>query len=260
MKRNKPQSQPTRQRDGYRFDHLTTSMILQDMRFSRDSLKPGERFPDQSLLDVQGREVRLSDYGRGRPVVLVTGSVSCPVTISSLPTLRELNDQYGDRLAFVLVYAREALPGERIGQPGTMEEKIENAKILQAANGVHWPVLVDDIDGTVHRMLDTKPNSLHVISPDGALIFRALFATDSNVEEVLESVANGEVPGRSQSTQFVLPVMKSAGYIHDVLVASGRGAYLDVLLAAPPAAIMGLVAKAFQKIFRKRSATLPATN
>ena len=48
-----------------------------------------------------------------------------------------------------------------------------------------WPVLVDVLDGTLHRILDTKQNSLHILGSDGTLEFRALFAGDHAVEKAI---------------------------------------------------------------------------
>ncbi len=48
-----------------------------------------------------------------------------------------------------------------------------------------WPVLVDDLDGTLHRALDTKQNSVHILEADGTLVFRALFAGDGATEKAM---------------------------------------------------------------------------
>jgi hypothetical protein len=68
---------------------------------------------------------------------------------------------------------------------------------LQEIHSVDWPVLVDDLDGTLHRALDTKQNSVHIFQSDGTLIFRALFAGDNAVEEAIEAVAGDGCPHRN---------------------------------------------------------------
>ena len=67
-----------------------------------------------------------------------------------------MNRLYGDRVIFAFVYTREAHPGGNVRQPVTLEEKVEHAHLLQEIHSVDWPVLVDDLDGTLHRALDTK--------------------------------------------------------------------------------------------------------
>ena len=108
-----------------------------------------------------------------------------------------------------------------------------------------WPVLVDDLDGTVHRLLDTKQNSVHIVSKDGTILFRALFASDGVVEDALQAIAAGEEPKTSQGTARIRPALVAGGYISEALRRSGRSAYLDVLKSAPPLALLGTVSKGF---------------
>ena len=183
--------------EDYRYDTFRAALLLNDARFSPDSLEPGQGLPDRTLVRADGAEISLRQLAGGQPVVLVTGSLTCPLTISSLPLLGEMNRLYGDRVIFAFVYTREAHPGENVRQPVTLEEKVEHARLLQEIHSVDWPVLVDDLDGTLHRALDTKQNSVHIFQSDGTLIFRALFAGDNAVEEAIEAVAGDGCPHRN---------------------------------------------------------------
>ena len=228
-----------RDADPYRYDRFRTSLLLKDMRFSKDSAGPGDILEDQRLTHVDGTEVSLRELARSRPLVLVTGSLTCPITASSMPRLQELEERYRDDLKFAFVYVREAHPGKNIPQAQTLEEKREYARMLQEANGVSWPVLVDDLDGTLHRALDGNPNSIHVVGADGRILFRALFLEDPATHEALEAIAQGRSPKHETGSAFVRPALKSIGRVHDVLVSAGKGAYGDVARAAPPMALMG---------------------
>jgi hypothetical protein len=228
-----------REAQPYRFDHFRTSLLLKDMRFSKDSARPGDVLADHRLTHVDGTEVGLRELARDRPLVLVTGSLTCPITSASLPRLQELEERFRDDLAFAFVYVREAHPGGSISQAHTLEEKREYARLLQESNGVSWPVLVDDLDGSLHRALDTNPNSIHVVGADGRILFRALFADDPATHEALEAIAQGRSPKRSTGSAFLRPALKSVGHVHDVLVSAGKGAYADVARAAPPMALLG---------------------
>ena len=56
--------------------------------------------PDQTLVRSNSEPISLRQLAKGRPIVLVTGSLTCPLTISALPLFGELNRLYGDRVAF----------------------------------------------------------------------------------------------------------------------------------------------------------------
>ena len=244
---DRPMASPTDDRDvdDYRYGTFRAALLLNDARFSPDSLKPGQVLPDRTLVRPDGEEISLRHLSGGRPIVLVTGSLTCPLSISTLPLFGELNRLYGERVAFAFIYTREAHPGELIGQPATLAEKVEHARLLQEIHGVDWPVLVDDLDGTLHRMLDTKQNSVHIIGPDGTLVFRALFAADSAVEKAIAAIAREGQPHKSQTLGRLAGPMKSIGYIEETLRRAGSQAYRDVIKAVPPMAVMAALARAF---------------
>lgn len=114
-----------REVDDYRYDTFRVGLILNDARFSPDTLKPGQVLSDRTLIRSDGEVISLRHLSDGRPIVLVTGSMTCPLSISTLPMLGELNRLYGDRVAFAFIYTREAHPGEYIGQPATLAEKVD---------------------------------------------------------------------------------------------------------------------------------------
>ncbi len=235
----------------YRFEHLNLGLFLQDARFSRTALVPGDRLPDATLFDLDGREVSLRSLAAGRPIAMVTGSTTCPATASAMPDLNGLEERYGDRVQFVLLQVREAHPGAEVGQPHTLRDKVQHAQLTRDVYAVGWPVLVDDIDGTLHRQLDTKPNSLHIIGADGEILYRALFAGDAGVENAIAAIAAGEQLTK-KSSQSLLPVLNSVGFMHDTVVDAGAGAYSDMVKTAPPMVAVALGAKLFPFVPKKK--------
>ncbi len=243
--RSMARSIESRAANSYRFERFRAALILNDAWFSSDALKPGQAFPDRILVRSDGEEISLRRLADGRPLVLVVGSVTCPLTISTLPTFSEMNRLYGDRVAFAFIYTREAHPGEHIGQPATLSEKVEHARLLKELHGVDWPVLVDDLDGTLHQTLDTKQNSVHIVDANGRIVFRALFAGDDEVKHAITIVARGGRPRKSQGLGRLAGPMKSIGYIDETLRRAGSQAYRDVVKAVPPMAMMAALAGAF---------------
>ena len=231
----------------YRFEHL----LLADMRFSSTALAPGDQLPEATLLDLDGREVSLRSLAGGRPIALVTGSTTCPSTASSMPDLNRLEERYGDHVQFVLLQVREAHPGARVDQPHTLGDKVQHAQLMRDVYDVDWPVLVDDMDGTLHRQLDTEPNSLHIIGTDGEILYRALFAGDAGVEKAIAAVAAGQQLTK-KSSQSLLPVLNSVGFMHDAVARAGAGAYSDMVKTAPPMVAVALGAKLLPFVPRKK--------
>ncbi len=238
-------------RSDYRFEHLNLGIFLRDTRFGRTALVPGDRLPDATIFNLDGREVSLRSLAAGRPIVLVTGSTTCPATASAMPDLNGLEERYGDHVQFVLLQVREAHPGAEVGQPHTLRDKVQHAQLMQKVYAVGWPVLVDDIDGTLHRHLGTEPNSLHIIDADGEILYRALFAGDAGVEKAIAAVATGEQLTK-KSSQSLLPVLNSVGFMHDTVVNAGAGAYSDMVKTAPPIVAVALAAKLFPFVPKKK--------
>ncbi len=254
-----PKTKGTRETKDYRFDRFRAGLMLADMRFSKDALKPGDILSSAELLTPDGARFPLEEYAAGRPILLVTGSITCPLTVASIPDLRNLHQQYGDKIALVLLYVREAHPGENYLQPQTIEEKLQHARALQEIFGVNWPVAVDGIDGNLHRALDAKPNSLHLIDADGKIVFRSLWVGDTTaVEQAAGQLVRGEDLTKTESQKFVGPVVRSGGYLKEVLKTGGKAAVRDVWLAAPPMALFGQLSSLFTFVPKSRRGPIAA--
>ena len=243
----------------YRFARFKTRHALADMVWSKDALRPGDTVPNAELVDVDGRRVALRDYAAGRPVLLVSGSISCPMTVSSTPGVSELYAEYGDEVAFVLLYAREAHPGASYPQPDSLGDKIRHARDAGPALDVSFPVLVDDIDGTLHQALDAVANSAHLIAPDGTLLFRSLWAGDrGSVEDALRDLRAGRAIAKASSGKMLGPVSRAIGYISDTIATAGKGATRDLVVGATPMAVLAGISRFIPVARSKRGAVAMA--
>ena len=131
-------------------------------------------------------------------------------------------------------------------QPRTFEQKLEHARRLKQQFDIPWTVASDDIDGTLHRALDTKPNAAYLMGVDGRLVFRSLWAGDDQaLRSALQSVVNEQPLAASESTYTVGPLVRGLGYFHEVLQQAGPQA---MLLAPPPIAILGRIAGTFRRL------------
>ena len=117
----------------------------------RAGLTPGCEAPDFDLPSTDGSRARLRDL-QGQPVLLHLVSYTCPVTRGGMSTMRELHRLYGDRVRFVEMLVRQAHPGELHGAYRSYEDKVEEARAYGREDRTPWPVLVDDLAGTVQRL------------------------------------------------------------------------------------------------------------
>lgn len=169
------------------------------------------------------------------------------MTTSAGPALKELYRQYGEQIAFLTLYVREAHPGEKYPQPRSLLEKVEHARAYQSRDGISWPVAVDDIDGPLHRRLDNKPNSAYLIDAAGAVVFRLLWSNDTEaLREALDAVAAGYRPAVADRQGKLVPLLRGTGEMHRTLSLAGNGALRDVLFSVPPMYAVSWLASRFR--------------
>jgi hypothetical protein len=202
-----------------------------------DGPEPGDTAPDFEAVTLEGRTVELSDF-RGSWVVLETGSITCPITDSKVHVMDELQKEFED-VVFVLLYTREAHPGERFEAHDSFEAKLERARTFAAEYDVERTVLVDDVEGTAHGKYGGMPNSVHVVNPDGVVVMRGDWNDVRTVKRVLESGDESRVYERDiyrGSPVFFTP---KKGAVR-VLFNAGPRAVRDFLTHLPTLALMHL--------------------
>ena len=149
----------------------------------------GDQIKDFPLTDLEtGEEIKLSDF-KGEWLVIETASSTCSMYTKNIPDMKEIVGEYPD-VKFVVVYVREAHPGERLGQHKNMEEKMAAANLIAPRYGEHRRVLVDTLDGDFHRAYGSMPNVLYIIRPDGTIHYRCNWATPDMVRETLNDREN----------------------------------------------------------------------
>ena len=168
------------------------------------------------------------------------------MTASAAPSVQELYDEFGDRIDFIMLYVREAHPGEHFAQSETMEEKLEHAQALEESYDIQWTVAADNIDGDLHRALDPKPNAAFLMNSEGIILFRSLWAADQDaLHQALAAAAAGRAPERKQSETLLGPVIRAMGQVQEVMQRGGPQAVSDLWRAGFPMALAGRVATFF---------------
>lgn len=102
--------------------------------------------------------------------------------------LNELYALYRDKgFEFLTVYVREPHPGENYGTHKTWEQKLKFARECREQDRIQSLMLVDDLEGTVHRCYGSMPNMIYIIDKTGKIAYKAMW-TDH--EEVAAALAN----------------------------------------------------------------------
>jgi hypothetical protein len=93
----------------------------------------------------------------------------------------------------VFVYVREAHPGERLPHHESMNRKLQHARLFRDRWSVRRLILVDNLDGSLHRAYGTLPNMTYIVSAAGRVAYRADWTDAHSIEWVLEYLRHESV-------------------------------------------------------------------
>jgi glutathione peroxidase-family protein len=206
--------------------------------------KAGEIADNFTLRDQDGSEVSLEQY-RGKWVVLETGSITCSMYVKNISGIKKLEAKYPD-VEFLLIYVREAHPGARLGPHETDQQKLEMAEKLREFYGEHRKILVDNVDGDMHKAYGELPNMVYVINPDGKVIYRCNWAFPKYIDKVL---ANRD---QLHTKEYMAIITAAPWVMIPVVLRGGWDALWDLLIALPMITIAHLKAD-WQNLKKKMS-------
>lgn len=190
----------------------------------------GEMAPDFELLDLDGTPLRLADL-RGRPVVIEFGSYTCPIFSDRVPEMELLAGEHHEA-TFLVIAIREAHPGEVQRQHSTAEEKRRAARKMAIEEGLRRRVLVDDLEGSVHRAYGGAWNPVYVLDREGKIAYRRAWNHPGEVDAALEALRGGSRPATGETIEMAaLPGRAAVGL--RLLERGGRQALLDFYRGAP---------------------------
>lgn len=142
-------------------------------------LQDGDPAPAFTLTDATGKStVKLADL-KGKPVVLVFGSCTCPPFVAATRQTEKLYARYGERVHFYLIYTREAHPTDgraiagnafEVKSPRSLEERLQVARDFVKEAEITMPVLVDGIDDATEKAYATWPNRLFILDATGKIV------------------------------------------------------------------------------------------
>lgn len=95
----------------------------------------------------------------------------------------------GQGVKSIFVYTREAHPGEHYPHHTDIDQKVEHARAMIAQHDLQRPVLVDDLEGTIHHAYGRLPNMSYIVSA-GRILYRAEWTDPANIRVVLDSIVS----------------------------------------------------------------------
>ncbi|MDP8929985.1 MAG: hypothetical protein M3O70_15810 [Actinomycetota bacterium] len=130
-----------------------------------------------------------------------------------MDALHALYDRDGARVAFFIVYIKEAHPedgwvlthnreeGIAVSDPSSEQERVAVAGACVARSAIRIPVLLDSMDNTVASAYGGWPDRLYLIGRDGRVNFQGEKGPrgflPERLEEAIEDELNHEIPARA---------------------------------------------------------------
>jgi peroxiredoxin len=202
--------------------------------------KVGAPAPEFEATALDGNVVRSRDFRGKRHIVVMTGAVTSPMCAFEVPAFNRLQEEFaGNDVSFFLLYTRESHPAENYSAHDSFEQKLSYARDLQKLEDVRFPIIVDHLDGRIHRAYGVWPNALFVVHKDGRLIFRSNMANDRELRQFLDDLlaaedaaAQGEVT-HLQYSERVLPHVADRATHRRVYERAGPKAFEDYWAKRP---------------------------
>lgn len=178
--------------------------------------------------DLDGNLVTLADY-RGKPLVLTTGSLTCPMYTATISDMNALAKKMRGKVEFLVLYVREAHPGEKVTAHRTYDQKIERAKMTRQLENENRPIIVDELDGPIHQAYGAWPNTAFVIDEEGFVLLRHKWVDPQALEKALNlMLADKPIDGIAYKMK-----KPSAEVVERVFGRAGEGAARDFMFSAP---------------------------
>ena len=156
------------------------------------------------------------------------------MAIGSVEPLKKLHARWGAHVQFVDIFVRQAHPGPDARPYHSFGQKFADAQEYQRSEEIPWPVLVDDLEGSVHQDYGGLDDPTYLIDRDGRVAFYNMVTyapkLHSAIEALLAQGGRGVVRGGWDRFPHLGPAL-AAGW-----PALQRGlpqSFTDLMLAAP---------------------------
>ncbi|PWJ44368.1 deiodinase-like protein [Sediminitomix flava] len=155
-------------------------------------LKEGDRFIDYELMTAEGKKVKISDF-LDKPLVFEMGSITCPMYGGHVNPMQEIAKRHPE-YNFVVLYVREAHPGNIIKNHLSQTDKVAAAREAIRFYDDRRTILIDNLDGKAHKTYGELPNSMFIIGTDGVIKYVRAWNNTDYLEPILEHISKNQSP------------------------------------------------------------------
>ena len=137
------------------------------------------------------------------------------------------------------VLVRQAHPGGHEPAYASFEEKLSDGWAYQREEHLPWPVVVDDLQGTVHHAYGGLSDPAYLIDSDGRIALFCAWTAPKvlrrGIEDLLARGGRGIVQGGVRRAPELGPMLTDGWR---AMQRGAPGSVVDLALAAPPAPIL----------------------
>jgi hypothetical protein len=203
--------------------------------FYTSGLQEGSYAPDFKLYNLSGDSLILSNaLANGKPVLLVAGSLTCPVFMGKIPTINQIISTYGNDIQVYIIYTLEAHPtdtsvyfgyvnvgtantnaGILFAQPTTYGERKHMVDTLSYWASSTAPIFIDGPCNTWWSTFGPAPNNAYLIDTNGQIVSKHGWF-HKNPDHIfcdldsLLGVTSGLCTTTTTAGQFVLQVLNNS--------------------------------------------------
>jgi hypothetical protein len=158
--------------------------------FYSSGYQVGNTVPDFKLYDLNGDSIVLSnELSAGKPVVLIAGSLTCPIFRAKVPVINQVISTYGSAIKVFVIYTLEAHPtdtsvyfgnvnvtsqnqsaGILFPQPATYGSRKQMVDTMSYYVSLNAPVFIDGPCNEWWSAFGPAPNNAYIISPSGVVL------------------------------------------------------------------------------------------
>jgi hypothetical protein len=102
--------------------------------------------------------------------------------------MRKLHRRWSPDVQFVDVIIRQAHPGPDVPPYRSMGLKLYDAHRYEVEERITWPVLADDLDGSIHRMYGGLTDPTYLIGSDGRVSFYCMWTHPPTLHRAIEAL------------------------------------------------------------------------
>jgi hypothetical protein len=197
----------------------------------RQAIAIGDPAPELMATDLKGNAVTLKEF-RGKPVVVQFGSITDPIFRMHSGAVEKLAGAYADRVAFLIVYQKEAHPaggdeleinvqeGFSVAEPASLEERASLAsQAVMRLKIERQKMAVDAWNDTTSQRYGGLANMTFLIDGQGKLAAAYPWMDVRKLEGALDDVLAGKAVAEAHGG----PVRSSGAAITTEFVADGYG-------------------------------------